>query len=79
VATTIPAGRCLAYMLGLAAANSAAGDNARWLLINLYRYRPRDRRRALVGQLHLAYSMMRRASRAAAPNVCEPGSGQPAA
>jgi hypothetical protein len=66
-------------MLGLAAANSAAGDNARWLLINLYRYRARDRRRALIVQINLAYSMLRRASRAAAPDVCQPGSGQPAA
>jgi hypothetical protein len=79
VAATIPAGRCLGYMLGLAAANSAAGDNARWLLINLYRYRPRDRRRDLAVQLNLAYSMLRRASRAAATDVCQPGSGQPAA
>jgi hypothetical protein len=79
IAATVPSGRCLAYLVGLAAANSAAGDNARWLLMNLYRYMPRDRRRALVGQINLAYSMLRRASRAAAPDVCEPGAGQPAA
>jgi hypothetical protein len=78
VASAVPAGQCLAYLLGLGAANSAAGDNARWLLINLYRYRPRDRRQDLVRQITLAYQMLRRASRAAAPNVCSPGAGEPA-
>ncbi len=79
VAATVPSGHCLTYLVGLAAANSAAGDNARWLLVNLYQYRSRERRRALVGQVTLAYGMLRRASRAAAPDVCRqvPASRQP--
>jgi hypothetical protein len=78
VAATVPSGRCLTYLLGLQAANSAAGDNARWLVGNMYRYRPRSRRPGLVVQITLAHRMLRRASRAAAPDVCSPGGGQPA-
>jgi hypothetical protein len=78
VARTIPAGRCLSYLLGLQAANDAAADNARWLLGNIYVFRPRERRRELTRQLRLAYSMLRRSTRAGAPDVCSPAGGQPA-
>ena len=78
VASAVPAGHCLIYLIGLQVANSAAGDNARWLLINLYRYRPRARRQDLLRQITLAYQMLNRASRVAAPDVCSAGAGQPA-
>jgi hypothetical protein len=44
----------------------------------VYRYRGLDGRRRLVRQLRLAHGMLRRAARAGAPNVCQPGGGQPA-
>jgi hypothetical protein len=78
VTATVPAGRCLNYLAGLQAANGAAGDNARWLVANLYRYRGRDGRRRLTAQLTLAHAMLRRAARAGAADVCSPGGGQPA-
>jgi hypothetical protein len=79
LSATVPAGRCLRYVLGLQAANSAAADNARWLNANLYRYRPRARRHALTVQLGLLRSMLRRSARAGTVDVCSPASGQPAA
>jgi hypothetical protein len=78
VAASVPRGRCLTYLLGLQAATSAAGDNARWLFGNIYSYRTRAGRRALARQLTLIHGMLRRAARAGAPNVCSPGGSQPA-
>jgi hypothetical protein len=78
VTATIPAGRCLSYLAGLQAANGAAGDNARWLVANLYSYRGRSGRRRLAVQLRLAHAMLRRAARAGAPDICSPAGGQPA-
>ena len=78
VTATVPSGHCLNYLAGLQAANGAAGDNARWLVAYIYRYRGLDGRRRLVRQLRLAHGMLRRAARAGALNVCEPGGGQPA-
>ncbi len=78
VTATIPSGHCLSYLAGLQAANGAASDNARWLVANLYRYRGPTGRRRLTRQLRLTHAMLRRAARAAPPDVCEPGGGQPA-
>jgi hypothetical protein len=78
VARTIPAGRCLQYLLGLQAANDAAADNARWLFGNIYVFRPREHRRELTRQIRLAYEMLHRAARAGARDVCSPAGGQPA-
>jgi hypothetical protein len=79
LASRVPAGRCLRYVLGLEAANSAAADNARWLVGNIYLYRAQRRHGDLAGQISLAYHRLRRASRASAPDVCSPAGGQPAA
>jgi hypothetical protein len=78
VAAGVPAGECLNYLVGLQAANSAAADNARWLVGNMYDYRGPEGRRRLARQLRLAHGMLRRAAGASAPSVCQPGGGQPA-
>jgi hypothetical protein len=78
VAAGVPAGHCLNYLVGLQAANGAAADNARWLVGNMYDYRGPEGRRRLARQLRLTHAMLRRAARAAPPDVCEPGGGQPA-
>jgi hypothetical protein len=77
LAGRVPAGRCLRYVLGLSAANSAAGDNARWVFANIYEYRAPRHHLDLVKQIRLAYLMLHRAARAAAPDVCSPAGGQP--
>jgi hypothetical protein len=77
LARRVPSGRCLRYVLGLSAANAAAGDNTRWLFGNMYEYRSAGRHVELAKQIRLAYLMLRRAARAASPDVCLPGSGQP--
>jgi hypothetical protein len=77
LARRVPSGRCLRYVLGLSAANAAAGDNTRWLFANIYDYRAADRHVDLTKQIRLAYLMLRRSARAAAPDVCSPAGGMP--
>jgi hypothetical protein len=77
VARRLPSGRCLRYVLGLSVANAAAGDNTRWLFANIYEYRAPAHHAGLATQIRLAYLMLRRAARAAAPDVCSPASGMP--
>ena len=75
----VPFGPCKAYLLGLQAAAQAAGDQARWLLPNLY---GPDRRRAqheVATQLGQITHMLRRAARAAPANVCSVDADGPAA
>jgi hypothetical protein len=75
----VPLGPCKAYLLGLQAAAQAAGDQARWLLPNLY---GPDRRRAqheVATQLAQIAHMLRRAARAAPANVCSIAADSPAA
>lgn len=79
LARRLPSGRCLRYVLGLGAANAAAADNTRWLFGNIYEFRSPARHAELATQIRLAYLMLRRASRAGAPDVCSPAGGQPAA
>jgi hypothetical protein len=75
----VPAGRCLRYVLGLAAANAAAADNARWLVGNIYEYRAARHHVELAKQIRLAYLMLHRSARAGARDVCSPAGGQPPA
>lgn len=75
----VPSGPCKTYLLGLQAAAQAAGDQARWLLPNMY---GPDRRRAqheVAKQLGQIAHMLHRAARAAPANVCSVGADSPAA
>lgn len=75
----VPFGPCKTYLLGLQAAAQAAGDQARWLLPNMY---GPDRRRAqqeVATQLAQITHMLRRAARAAPANVCSVTADSPAA
>jgi hypothetical protein len=66
----VPFGPCKTYLLGLQAAAQAAGDQARWLLPNMY---GPDRRRAqheVATQLAQITHMLRRAAHAAPADVC---------
>jgi len=71
----VPAGPCRTYLFGLAAANDAAGDQARWLLMQFYG--GPQRRRAVDAQIRLAAQMLDRAWPAAAADVCAPGADGP--
>jgi hypothetical protein len=76
---SVPFGPCRTYLLGLQAAAQAAGDQARWLLPNMY---GPDRRRAqheVATQLAQITRMLRRAAHAAPANVCSVGADGPAA
>jgi hypothetical protein len=73
----VPAGQCRKYLFGLQAANDAAGDEARWLLPQLYARGRRRRQRVIARQLALAGRMLRQAARAAPAGVCSPGVGGP--
>jgi hypothetical protein len=75
---SIPAGPCRGYLLGLQAANDAAGDQARWLLPQLYGPQRRGRQPEVAAQLAIAASVLRRASRAAALDMCSPAGRGPA-
>jgi hypothetical protein len=76
VMARVPAGRCRTYLFGLAAANDAAGDQARWLLMQFYG--GPERRRAVAAQIGLAARMLHRAWPAAGAGVCAPGADGPA-
>jgi hypothetical protein len=67
---SIPAGPCREYLLGLEAANDAAGDQARWLLPQLYGPQRRARQSEVATQLAIAASVLRKAARAAGPDKC---------
>jgi hypothetical protein len=75
----VPFGPCKSYLLGLQAAAQAAGDQARWLLPNMY---GPDRRRAqyeVATQLAQITHMLDRAARAAPAGVCSVTASGPAA
>jgi hypothetical protein len=75
----VPFGPCKTYLLGLQAAAQAAGDQARWLLPNMY---GPDRRRAqheVATQLAQITHMLRGAARAAPADVCSVTGASPAA
>jgi hypothetical protein len=75
----VPSGPCKTYLLGLQATAQAAGDQARWLLPNMY---GPDRQRAqheVATQLAQITHMLRRAARAAPVDVCSVTAGSPAA
>jgi hypothetical protein len=75
----VPFGPCKTYLLGLQAAAQAAGDQARWLLPNMY---GPDRRRAqheVATQLAQITHMLHRAARAAPAAVCSVTASGPAA
>jgi hypothetical protein len=75
----VPFGPCKTYLLGLQAAAQAAGEQARWLLPNMY---GPDRRRAqheVATQLEQITHMLERAARAAPAGVCSVTAGGPAA
>jgi hypothetical protein len=75
----VPIGPCKTYLLGLQAAAQAAGDQARWLLPNMY---GPDRRRAqheVATQLAQITHMLLRAARAAPAKVCSVTADSPAA
>jgi hypothetical protein len=74
IARTGPSGGCRAYLFGLEVANDAAADQARWLLPRLYE---RGGPYEITGQLALAGQMLRRAARAAQPEVCSPAADGP--
>jgi hypothetical protein len=77
--TGVPFGPCKTYLLGLQAAAQAAGEQARWLLPNMY---GPDRRRAqheVATQLAQITHMLQRAARAAPAGVCSATAGGPAA
>jgi hypothetical protein len=69
VSARVPAGVCRSYLFGLGAANDAASDQARWLILNLYGNR---RRRHTAAQIALAARMLDQAWRAARADVCSP-------
>jgi hypothetical protein len=77
--TRVPAGDCRDYLARLQAANAAAGDQATWLISQLYGAQRRKRQRHVAGQIALMSQMLGRASRAATTAVCAAGSGGPAA
>ena len=66
VMADVPVGPCRTHLLGLQAANDAAGDQARWLLPLLYGPGRRRHQHEIAGQLALAGDMLRRAARASA-------------
>ena len=72
VTADVPSGRCRAYLLGLRAAAQAAGDQAHWLLPQLYGPERRQAQRETRKQLKQITSMLRRAARASAVAVCAP-------
>ena len=75
VMVRVPAGPCRDYLFGLAAANDAAGDQARWLLMQFYG--GPQRRRAVAAQVGLTARMLDRAWPAAGADVCAPGTDGP--
>jgi hypothetical protein len=75
VMARVPPGPCRNYLFGLAAANDAAGDQARWLVMQFYG--GPQRRRAVAAQIALAARMLDRAWPAAAADVCAPGADGP--
>jgi hypothetical protein len=75
----VPFGPCKAYLLGLQAAAQAAGDQARWLLPNLYGPDRWRAQREVATQLAQITHMLRRAARAAPADVCSVVASGPAA
>jgi hypothetical protein len=75
----VPIGPCRTYLFGLQAAAQAAGDQARWLLPNLYGPDRRRAQREVATQLVQITHMLRRAARAAPADVCSMTAGRPAA
>jgi hypothetical protein len=74
----VPVGNCRGYLLGLQGAMEGAGEDARWLLPQLYE---RGRRRAqheISSQIHLIAAMLRHAATAAPAYVCSVGADGPA-
>ena len=72
VLAPVRAGACRTHLLGLQAANGAAGDSAQWLMPHLYEGGGRAVQRHMLGQLALDASMLRRVVRAAPGDVCSP-------
>jgi hypothetical protein len=75
VLARVPTGPCRTYLFGLAAANDAAADQARWLLMQFYG--GPQRRRAVAAQVGLAARMLDRAWPAAGADVCSPAADGP--
>jgi hypothetical protein len=75
----VPLGPCKTYLLGLQAAAEAAGDQARWLLPNLYGPDRQRAQHAVATQLAQITHMLQRAARAAPANVCSVAADSPAA
>jgi hypothetical protein len=73
----VPYGRCKGYLLGLQAGAESAGDQARWLLPQLYSANRKAAEREVAGQIALASRMLARVVHAAPPDVCAPGSDGP--
>jgi hypothetical protein len=68
----VPFGRCKGYLLGLQAGADSAGDQARWLLPQLYSGDRKAPQRQVAGQISLAAKMLRRVVHAAPAGVCAP-------
>jgi hypothetical protein len=66
VMADVAVGPCRTYLLGLQAANEAAGDETRWLLALLYGPDRRRHQHEIASQLALGGGMLRRAARAGA-------------
>jgi hypothetical protein len=79
VISGVPFGACRGYLLGLQSAMEGAGEDARWLLPQVYRP---DRRRAqhkVATQVVLVVRMLRRAATAARADVCSVAANGPPA
>jgi hypothetical protein len=79
----VPTGPCRDYLFGLQAAAQATGEQARWLLPNMYGPDRQQAQREVDKQLGQMTRMLRRAARAAPADVCSVGasvtaSGPPA-
>jgi len=74
----VPFGACREYLLGLRPALEGAGQDARWLLPQLYEAGRRRAQHEVSTQIELIVRMLHHAATAASADVCSPGADAPA-
>jgi hypothetical protein len=78
VIRSVPFGACRGYLLGLQGAMEGAGEDARWLLPQLYEPGRVRAQHEITSQLRLIGAMLRHAATVAPADVCSVGADGPA-